>query len=71
MSNFICQTCGHTGYKTPREIRYENALKTILHFGPACQHDKDCLLNGGDGYDQGCVTCACVLAKTALKGEKI
>lgn len=78
MSNFICPNCGmtnidcgHAGYKTPREIDLEIALNAILSNGPACQYDKECPLNSGDGYDQGCATCACVLAKKALKGEKI
>lgn len=77
MSNFICPTCGFNnidcgkaGYKTGREIELEIALNAILTHGPACQYDNDCPLNGGDGYDQGCATCACVIAKKALKGEK-
>lgn len=77
MSNFICSECGkniidcgHGNLKTDRELELEIALNAILTNGPACQYDKDCPLNSGDGYDQGCATCACVIAKNALKGEK-
>lgn len=49
MSNFICPTCGlnnidcgKAGYKTDREIKLETALKTIIAYGPACQHEQAC-----------------------------
>lgn len=77
MSNFICPTCGFNnidcgkdGYKTDREIEIESALNAILTNGPACQNDNDCPLNGGNGYDQGCATCACIIAEKALKGKR-
>lgn len=56
--------------ETDREIELENALNAILTHGPACQYDNDCLLNGGNGYDQGCATCACIIAEKALKGKR-
>lgn len=77
MSNFICSECGkniidlsHSNLKTDREIELENALNAILTHGPACQYDNDCPLNGGNGYDQGCATCACIIAEKALKGKR-
>lgn len=77
MSNFICPTCGlnnidcgKAGYKTDREIKLETALKTIIAYGPACQHDQECPLHNGDGFDQGCAACSVVLATEALKGEE-
>lgn len=77
MSSFKCPTCGMVnvdcdteGYKTDREILLEYALMQIIFHGPACKHDKDCPLNGGVGYDQGCAHCAVVLAHQALHGRE-
>ena len=74
MSNFICPECGinnidcgKEGYKTPKEIRYERALREIIINGPSCYNDSDCPAHGGDGFDQGCGHCAVIIAKKALK----
>lgn len=74
MSNFICPECGinnidcgKEGYKTPKEIRYEKALREIIINGPSCYNDSDCPAHGGDGFDQGCGHCAVIIAKKALK----
>ena len=74
MSNFICSECGinnidcgKEGYKTPKEIRYEKALREIIINGPSCYNDSDCPAHGGDGFDQGCGHCAVIIAKKALK----
>ena len=74
MSNFICPECGinnidcgKEGYKTPKEIRYEEALREIIINGPSCYNDSDCPAHGGDGFDQGCGHCAVIIAKKALK----
>lgn len=74
MSNFICPECGinnidcgKEGYKTPKEIRYEKALREIIINGPACYNDSDCPAHGSDGFDQGCGHCAVIIAKKALK----
>ena len=51
--------------------RFKQALHNIILYGPACQHDDDCPLNSGEGYDQGCATCSVVLARKGLKDGNI
>lgn len=49
----------------------KNVLNRIIDNGPCCQHDDDCPLNNGEGFDQGCATCSVVLARKGLKDGSI
>lgn len=85
MSNYQCKECGtnhidcgQAGYKTARELQlerqagvYQHALHLIIMHGPSCQYDKECPLNNGAGFDQGCATCSVVLARKGLKDGNI
>ena len=46
-----------------------HTLQQIILNGPPCQHDADCPLKGGVGFDQGCARCSVVLAVEGLKHE--
>lgn len=45
----------------------KHVLNRIIDNGPCCQHDADCPLKGGVGFDQGCARCSVVLAKEGLQ----